>query len=148
MKLKQIKEFTAETITQDFAAQISSLTIWNHYKDKNYKDRGFTVVDGEPKGVLKNGGGSMHPWNEKYSDRYIKTATGVEITTCLNDTVRIFEDGRIFARWRENDHGEYDYIARNKKTGIESPMSNSVNRSNEIEIVQLYLDHGFFTIEQ
>ena len=147
MKLKQIKEFTAFNITQDFAAQISALTIWNHYKDKDYKDRGFTVVDGTPKGVLKNGGGSCYPWTDDCSDNYIKTATGVEITTCLNDTVRIYEDGRVYARWRENDHGEYDYITRNKKTGYEMRSYKPVGISNEIAIVQLYLDHEFFTIE-
>lgn len=146
MKLKQIKEFTAENITQEFAAQISSLTIWNHYKDKDYRDRGFTVVNGIPKGIKS--GGSCYPWSDDDEKRgYIKTPTGVEITTCLNDTVRIFKNGNVISRWRENDHGEYDYITRNKHTGDESKSWHTICISNQVEIVQLYLDHGFFTIE-
>jgi len=147
MKLKQIKEFTSLTISQEFAAQISALAVWNHYKDDEYKSRGFTLKNTSPKGVLKSGGGSKSPWEDSDSDKYVKIATGVEITTCLNDTVRIFEDGNVISRWRENNIGKYDYITRNLNTGEESKSWHTITISNQVAIVQLYLDHGFFIVE-
>lgn len=145
--IKQIKEFKSENITQEFAAELSALLVWNHYRDNEYKSRGFTVKDAEPIGVLKNGGGSCSPWRESDSDRYIKTHNGVEITTCLNDTVRIFPDGNAFGRWRESDNAEYEYISRSRIDGTERKLYNPVGLSNQVKIVQLYIDHGFFSIE-
>jgi len=147
-KLVQIKEFTNNTVTQEFAAQISAICIWNHYKDDEYKDKGFRIANGEPKGVVKGGGGSKFPWKHGDDDSYIKTATGVEIYTSLEDRVRIFESGNVIASWRESDHGDYEYITRNKHTLQESHTSRSKSFSNSIAVVQLYLDHGFFELQE
>ena len=144
MKLKQIKEFTQFNITQDFAAELAALTIWNHYRDDEYKNRGFEIVNTRPEGVLKGGGGSKSHWEE---DKYVKTATGVEITTCLHDVVRVFKNGHVMARWRESTVGEYEYITRNVRSGKETSSINTISITRQTQIVQLYLDHGFFTIE-
>lgn len=147
MKLVQIKEFTNDTVTQEFAAHMAALCIWNHYSDPKYKDKGFRIANGTPKGV--QGGGSTSPWKDGDEKRgYVKTATGVEIITSLEDKVRIFENGHVMANWRENDESEWDHISRHKSSGKEQPICRSIAITKMPEITQLYLDHGFFTIKE
>ncbi len=146
MKLKQIKEFNQSTVTQDFAAEMFALCVWNHYRDEKYKSKGFRIAAGTPIGVMK--GGSKSPWEDEDAKRgFIKTATGVKMYSALEDMVRIYQDGHVMAHWRENSYSEYDHITRNKETGEEMPSFKAIPITQFPEIIQLYLDHGFFTIE-
>lgn len=70
MKMKQIKEFTTETVTQEIAIKICCIMIWNNFDKPEYKDR-FKITD-------KNG-------------------EGILIITPLDHRVRIFKHGGINA---------------------------------------------------
>lgn len=144
MKLIQIKEFNKETVDEELAFELASLCVWNHYNEERFKKKGITIENGTPKGVKE--GGSTHPWRDQLEEKgYVKTLTGVEITTFLEDKIRIFEDGRILFHWRTNSpHSEYEYISRHRATGKKRKAIKPTYAPNPIEVVQLYLDYGFF----
>ena len=148
MKLVQIKEFSAETISVQMAAEIAALTCWNHLNEKDYVDR-HTVENAEPKGVLKKGGGGRHPWvDDKHAHLYDKTATGVIIHTPVNSRVRVFEDGEINAYYsREKGESEYETITRHIPSGKETQYLKPCYPNRRIELMQLYLDNGFYTVQ-
>lgn len=148
MELVQIKEFNTETVTEELAFELASLCVWNHYNEERFKKKGITIENGTPKGVKE--GATTHPWKDEDAEKgYLKTPTGVEITTFLEDKIRVFEDGRILSHWRtDSPHSEYEFISRHRVTGIERKAIKPTYAPNPVKVVQLYLDHGFFELKE
>lgn len=149
MKLKQIKEFTVETVTEDFAAELCSLVAWSHLNEQRYKNQHpFTIVAGEPKGVLKTGGGECYPWKPERANLYNKVETGVEIEISITrQRARLWEDGRVHCYYKKESPSDWEYFSRHIPTGEERQLDNLNYPANPVELVQLYIDWGFFTYE-
>jgi hypothetical protein len=153
MKLKQIKLFNKDTLTQEDCKKIFAIGgLWSHYLDKKYEDKKYFVVD-KWYGVLNGGGGSSHcsSWNDpNYSDeRYIRTHHGVEITTEIGTghIIRIYPEGKLSCNiFREKG----DVKSWSKDKGYEHYLENQWKPEypcNQIDLIQLYVDLGFYTFE-
>ena len=144
--LKQIKPFNKETVTQEIAAEICAIACWNHLNEERFKNQ-FVITDAIPKGVLKTGRGSIHPWDESKSDRYIKTATGVHINPPIRMKARIFEEGEVIVTYLKEESNPYKTVKINKETGHEREITVYGHMNFQIKLVDYYLKTGFYTTE-
>ena len=157
MKLKQIKEFNSENISEEFAAELCALiglqSAWKNYE----KGNGFTIKD-EWYGKSKGSSSHADVWNNPdHSDGdYVRTHNGVDITVNRSPghRLRIFEDGRGIMY---SSHSKGDI-----KSAYTGDSSRGISPSIEyfdkhetyheypcsaFKLMQLYLDNGFYTVE-
>jgi len=152
MKLKQIKPFNSETLTQDVVCAIIAVGgLWKAYNRDDYKSRIHTVTD-QWYGVCK--GSTMHSsdWNHPdftYRD-YVRTHHGVEINSAVNShQFRIWPTGKLSAHHRRTPEiGEFIHKTVSRDGTYESIESLTPEYPcDQMALVQVYLDLGFYTIE-
>ena len=146
MKLIQIKEFNTETVTQEIAAEIGAILCWNHLNEDEYRKQ-VIIENAGPIGRAKDGNGSIHPWDEARKELYFKEEDGVEIQNPCSTRIRIFKNGHAIGAYTANKYSEYDYLSRNRKTGKERLVDREVGHGNQLRLVQLYIDFGFFKVQ-
>ena len=146
MELKQIKAFNKKTVTQEIAAEICAIACWNHLNEDRFKNQ-FVITDATPKGILKTGGGSIYPWDESKSDRYIKTATGIHIKTPIRMKARIFEKGEVIVTYLKEKNNPYKTVKIHKESGAEREIIVPGHMNFQINLVDYYLKAGFYTVK-
>ena len=153
MKLKQIKEFNKETVTNDIAFEIFAIVAWNHYKEEKYKSQGFEVEE-EFYGQSTRGTTQMHStnWNnpEYKLEGFERTFSGLKLIPNCGTSHQFYlnKNGKIDC-WCVHNKG--DIRGYNPETGFEYYDKFSKKREmqyNFLKLIQLYLDYGFYTIEQ
>lgn len=128
MKIVQIKEITAETVTQEVAADIMAAIVWNHFNEGGYE---FVVKDAEPEGRLINGGGSCSSVEGIDLNRYRIAKTGVYIERPGNSGVRVFDSGAAIGYYLNDD----------------GTRARNTHMNTQFKYVQTMINHGFFTVE-
>lgn len=153
MKLIQIKEFNKETVTNEIAYQIFAIAgNWKNYLKQEYIDKGFeceerwygSSTDGRSSSYNNN-------WNTpNYTEKgYVRTFQGLTLTPIKSTYHRFHlnKDGGITCY---NVHEAGSLKSWNITTGeefYEKFIMNLEYPANQIKLIQLYLDLGFYTIE-
>jgi len=151
MKLKQIKEFNKETVTNDIAFEIFAIAgCWNHYREEKHKSKGFEATE---KFYGQGKGSRLHSdsWNNpNYTQEgYVRTYQGLWLipNKITAHQFSLDKDGSVTC-W--NIHKKGDLRGWSLETGYEYYDEFSMKLeypAHQIELLQLYLDYGFYTIE-
>jgi hypothetical protein len=153
MKLKQIKEFNKETVTNEIAYKIFAVAgLWNAYSREEYISRGFECEE-RWCGQRIGGGGSNHQaaWSNPdfKQEGYERTFEGLTLKP-IDSTPHKFhlnKDGRVTVY---NVHEKGSWKGWSSKDGDEYYDKFEMNleyHCNQIKLMQLYLDLGFYTVE-
>ena len=159
MNLKQIKDFTSETITQELAAQLFAIVgLQKAFNKEKYK--GTFTVEEEWKGraLNHNGGTYSDDWKDPNYTRegYERVRDGVTITCSEvpSHKCRIWSNGRgqmyIFHKKgeiRSHYTGDSSRGIPPKTEYYEEFTSYHEYSSDPIQLIQLYINNGFYTIE-
>lgn len=150
--LVQIKEFTAETVTQEIAAKICSLIAWNHLNEPRFA--GTFQITQHLRYVNRNGPGKSYTFSP--TPGYTEEKEGIEIfipTTAQR--IRIWPDGDWYCTLDEDELAkhwtpEFEYISRHLKTGKETKMcrQQSGHGLNQLKVADLYLQLGFYKYQE
>lgn len=148
----QVKEFTAETVTQEIAAEICSLVAWNHLNESQFA--GKLEITQQFKYVDKKGPG--HAYTFLPTPGYTKEKDGIEIFSPITaQRVTIWPDGdwscvvdekELVKYWTP----EFEYICRDIKTGKERPIIHrqSGHGLNQLKVADLYIRLGFYKYQE
>ncbi len=161
MKLIQIKEFNTQTLTPEIAYQIFAIAgLWGSY---NSPERIKTGMEVEERwfGKRNEGGGGNHQkaWNNPNFtlDGHTRTYVGLSLKPLCGTSHKFYLDksGKISCF---NIHQKGDFrsgYTGDKTRGIPAHTEyydkftiNPEYSCDQIKLLQLYLDLGFYTIEQ
>lgn len=166
MKLIQLKPFNAETITPDIAAKIMALVgLQKMFDSEAWKKDGFTITN-ECTYHVYDANGKLHHiqnfnrlngffGNGGFTIKEISYGVTVICNYLPNYKLRIWENGRAIQYHFVKKGDWISGYSGNKEKGI--PPSNEYAKENkssyeypcdQVELIQLYLDLGFYTIEQ
>lgn len=123
--MTQIKPFTPETVTQEVAARIMSVLVWNHLSAPGYTES-IEINDAGWIGRAPDGG-TISPWDDSLSERgYVKESHGVILVSPRTGghVCRLFSDGGALVR---------DKI---------------IGWPGQVELVKLYVELGFYSLDR
>lgn len=157
MRLKKVKEFNSDSITQDIAAELFALIgLQSYWKKAEVKDKGYTIKD-LWHGVLPNGAGSSmsSDWEVPgYTDGiHLREHNGVEIKM----NWEIGKEGKHYLIIDKNGRGivyiyhrpsELKSIIGSEVKIYEDFTSYTEYPCNPIKLVNFYFEHGFYTVEE
>lgn len=150
MKLVQIKEFRKDNLTNEFVFNLFAIAgLWNHYTEVKRIEKGYEVKEvwcGRNKGVSSHSEDWDNP--EFQEGTLIRTFDGLRLKPLCGTSheFRLWSDGHINA-YNVNKKGDLKSVGSEGIKYYEEDSHKLEYPCNQIQLIQLYLAHKFYTIE-